>query len=83
MTRIVRAMKTPPRPPYESADRWNHCHPPGTPVIVTLADGRMVHEKTAGYAQQWGSLAIVTLQGRPGVWTTAALQPIDVAVAAG
>jgi hypothetical protein len=67
-------MKTPPRPPYESAERWNERCPPGTPVRVLLANGATVEDKTASYAQQWGSLAIVTLSERRGMWTTAALQ---------
>ncbi len=70
-------MNTPLRPPYESADRWNERHPPGTPVRLTLADGSVVDDRTASHAQQWGSLAIVTLERRLGMWTTSALTPGD------
>jgi hypothetical protein len=63
------------RPTYDDADRWNLRHPPGTPVRVLLADGSAVEDHTAGYAAQWGSVALVRLHGRPGVWTTAMLSP--------
>jgi len=72
-------MKTPPRPPYESADRWNRAHPPGTPVQVTLANGLVVDDSTASHAQQWGSLALVTLRGRPGMWPTDTLMQREAA----
>jgi hypothetical protein len=61
------------RPAYDSANRWNLQHPPGTAVVVTLADGRTFEDRTAGYAMQWGSVALVTLQERPGMWSTAML----------
>jgi hypothetical protein len=63
------------RPTYDDADRWNLRHPPGTPVRVLLADGTVVEDRTAGYAAQWGSVALVRLHGRAGVWTTAMLSP--------
>ena len=61
--------------PYESADAWNRCYPPGTLVRVTLRQSEFTAE-TASYAQQWGSLAILTLRDRPGLWTASVLRPL-------
>lgn len=63
-------------PAYESADAWNRRYPPGTLVRVTLRGGQPFTAETAGYAQQWGSLAIVTLKDRPGLWTASVLRPV-------
>jgi hypothetical protein len=64
------------RPAYESADRWNRDHPPGTLVRVELKGGESFTAETAGYAQQWGALAIVLLRDRPGLWTASVLRPL-------
>jgi hypothetical protein len=61
---------------YESAQDWNRRYPPGTPVRIVLRQGGDVVATTAGYAQQWGALALVRLQDQPGVWTTGALLPL-------
>ena len=62
---------------YESADRWNQLHAVGTPVSVRLLDGASFEAKTAARAQQWGSYAIVALEGRPGMWTTSAMTVLE------
>jgi len=60
-------------PTYDAAMHWNREHPIGSPAIVTLADGRTVEDRTASGAVQWGSIALVTLRARPGMWTTSML----------
>jgi hypothetical protein len=59
---------------HNTAERWNYAYPPGTPVRVRLANGAIAEDRTAGQAEQWGSHALVTLQGRHGMWTTAVLE---------
>ena len=61
---------------YESADAWNRRYPPGTLVRVALRDGEPFIAETATYAQQWGSLAILTLRDTPGLWTASVLRPV-------
>lgn len=63
-------------PGYESAHEWNRLNPPGTVVRVSLKGGETFTAQTAGYAQQWGLLAIVTLKDRPGLWTAGVLHPV-------
>jgi hypothetical protein len=63
-------------PGYESAQDWNRAHPPGTLVRVNLRHGESFVAQTEGYAQQWGSLAILTLRDRPGLWTAGVLVPL-------
>lgn len=58
----------------ESAEQWNAQHPRGTRVILTLRDGETLSAETATYAQQWGDIALVTLAGVEGLWTTRALR---------
>ena len=60
-----------------SAEQWNGRHPVGTPVQVALADGTSIVSRTGTPARQWGALAILTLSGRSGYWTTEALEPLD------
>lgn len=62
------------RPIDDPATRWNLRHPPATAVRVTLADGRRVADRTASYAIPWGSVALVRLEQRSGMWVTEALQ---------
>lgn len=64
---------------YESAQDWNRRYPPGTPVRIDLRGGGSLVATTAGYAQQWGALALVRLHDQPGVWTAGALRPVAVA----
>ena len=61
---------------YESAHDWNRRCPPGTLVRVELKGGDSFVAETADYAQQWGTLAIVTLRNRPGLWSSGALRPL-------
>lgn len=65
-------MKTTP----ESALDWNRRYPPGTLVRVSFRQGQSVVAETAGYAQQWGTLALITLRDIPGIWTASALLPL-------
>ena len=58
----------------ESAEQWNGKHPKGTVVSVSLRNGETLSAQTAGQAQQWGDLALVTLSGAPGYWTISALK---------
>ena len=60
-----------------SAEQWNRDYPVGKPVRVTLADGSSIVARTDSHARQWGTLAIVTLAGRDGYWTTEVLEPLD------
>ena len=60
-----------------SAEQWNRHYPVGTPVRVALADGSTFVERTNSSARQWGMLAILTLAGRDGYWTTEALEPLN------
>ncbi|HPF72474.1 MAG TPA: hypothetical protein PLX09_02610 [Xanthomonadaceae bacterium] len=60
-----------------SAEQWNGRHPVGTPVRVALVDGTTFVSRTGSLARQWGALAILTLDGRDGYWTTEALEPVD------
>lgn len=62
-------------PNFESALDWNRRHPPGTRVCVRLTDGRDVSTRTASWAQQWGSFAVLSLTQMDGLWTTSALMP--------
>ena len=62
--------------PFESALDWNRRHPPGSRVLVRLADGRDVSTRTASWAQQWGSFAVLSLAQMDGLWTTRALVPV-------
>ncbi|MCI1710845.1 MAG: hypothetical protein LKM39_11470 [Chiayiivirga sp.] len=64
-------------PRYESADAWNRRYPPGTLVRVILRGGEPFTAETAGFAQQWGALAILTLRDRPGLWTASVLRPVS------
>jgi hypothetical protein len=64
---------------YESAQDWNRRYPPGTPVRIDLRGGGSVVATTAGYAQQWGALALIRLRDQPGVWTAGALRPVAAA----
>ncbi len=57
----------------QSAEQWNACHPLGTRVSVILRTGQTITAETATHAQQWGELALVTLAGVEGIWTTGAL----------
>ena len=59
-----------------SAEQWNRRYPVGTPVRVALVDGSTFVARTDSNARQWGTLAIVTLAGRDGYWTTEALEPL-------
>jgi hypothetical protein len=61
-------------PAYESATDWNRRHPPGTAVRIVLRNGDVIEAVTASCAQQWGAFAVLTLRGRAGLWTTAALE---------
>ncbi len=63
-------------PTFESALDWNRRHPPGSRVLVRLADGRDVSTRTASWAQQWGSFAVLSLAQMDGLWTTRALVPV-------
>ena len=63
----------------ESALDWNRRYPPGTLVRVRLRHGGSVVAETAGYAQQWGTLALITLRDVPGLWTAGALLPLAAA----
>ena len=63
-------------PHFESALDWNRRHPPGSRVLVRLADGRDVSTRTASWAQQWGSFAVLSLAQMDGLWTTRALVPV-------
>ena len=65
-----------PTEPYESAHDWNRRYPPGTLVRVDLKGGESFVAETADYAQQWGTLAIVMLRNRPGLWSSGALRPL-------
>ena len=58
----------------ESAEQWNTQHPRGTRVIVTLRGRETLSAETATHAQQWGDIALVTLVGVQGLWTTGALR---------
>ena len=40
---------------------------------VTLMDGTSFEAETAGHAQQWGELAVLTLKRNSGTWTISAL----------
>lgn len=61
---------------FECAVSWNQQHPIGTCVSIRRVDGTVFSAKTSGRAQQWGSFAIVPLEGQVGMWTTRALIPI-------
>lgn len=63
----------------ESALDWNRRYPPGTLVRVRLRPGEVVVAETAGYAQQWGMLALIRLRDLPGIWTASALLPLAAA----
>jgi len=67
-------------PTYHAAMHWNREHPIGSQVIVTLADGRTVEDRTASGAVQWGSIALVTLNDRPGMWMTGMLSAMPAPV---
>ncbi len=58
---------------FESAFDWNRRHPPGTRVMLQLADGSNIATATAGWAVQWGSFAVIALQQQSGLFTTGAL----------
>ncbi len=60
---------------FECAVSWNQQHPVGTCVKIRRVDGTSFLAKTSGRAQQWGSFAIVALEGQLGMWTTRALIP--------
>lgn len=60
-----------------SAEQWNRHYPVGTPVRVVLVDGSTFVARTDSNARQWGMLAILSLAGRVGYWTTEALEPLD------
>ena len=62
--------------PYESAADWNRQNPPGTLVRVPLRNASALEARTRSYAQQWGPFALIVLEGQPGVFTAAALQPV-------
>lgn len=62
---------------FECAVRWNQQHPIGTTVSIRRVDGTSFLAKTAGSAQQWGTFAIVPLEGQVGMWTTRALMPVE------
>lgn len=62
--------------PYESAADWNRHHPPGTLVRVALRDDSALEARTRSYAQQWGALEVIALDGHSGLFTAAALQPV-------
>lgn len=70
-------------PTYDAALRWNRDHPVGSPVIVRLVSGVTVEDQTASGAVQWGSIALVTLRDRPGMWMSSMLtvfpvtQPVE------
>ena len=66
-------------PGFESAHDWNRRHPPGTAVHIVLSNGESFTATTAVYATQWGSLAVLALRERPGLWTVGALKPVRTA----
>jgi hypothetical protein len=47
-----------------AASRFSRLCPPGTPVEITLVDGKKVRSKTKGAAFVWGSWALVEVEGR-------------------
>lgn len=49
-----------------SVDEWNHGHPTGTLVEVTLTDGRTINTRTLGKAKTWGGLDHVEVAGISG-----------------
>jgi hypothetical protein len=49
------------------ANEWNRSYPPGTPVVVTLHDGRQVQTRTLNEAARWGNLDHVAVEAiQPG-----------------
>jgi hypothetical protein len=63
-------------PDNDAAGRWNREHPIGTLVLVKLANGASAQDRTASGAVPWGSVALVTLRGRPGMWITDMLEAL-------
>ena len=57
----------------QSAEQWNARHLNGTRDSVILRNGETIAAQTATHAQLWGELALVTLVGVEGLWTTSAL----------
>jgi hypothetical protein len=54
------------------------CHlSEGTRVRFLLRNGETLAGETATHAQQWGDIALLTLAGVDGQWTTSALGIID------
>jgi hypothetical protein len=64
-------------PHNDAAERWNREHPIGTPVRVRLANGDTIEDRTASGAVPWGSIALVTLRGRHGMWMTDMLSALS------
>ncbi|MGQ0799810.1 MAG: hypothetical protein ACT4NL_06830 [Pseudomarimonas sp.] len=64
-------------PTYDAALNWNREHPIGSRVIVTLVNGQTAEDHTASGAVQWGSIALVTLKERPGMWVTSMLTAVS------
>lgn len=59
---------------YANALAFNRTCPPGTPVVITLRDGRTLNGKTKKPASVWADVALVEVEGRPGLWTVEAVK---------
>lgn len=51
-----------------TADAWNLAYRPGTPVVVTLANGNCLTTRTASEAQRIGQHDMVMLERRVGFY---------------
>lgn len=59
----------------DAALRFNQLCPKGSSVVVALKSGERLSAKTVGPAFVWGDLALVELQGRPGLFQVELVQP--------
>lgn len=60
----------------DAAIRFNQSHPKGSTVEVVLGSGERLRTKTAGAAFVWSGLALVELQGCPGLFQVEHVQPM-------
>jgi hypothetical protein len=50
------------RPPFLSAAEWNSTYPPGTKVVLTLANGKRQVTRTRSQAESWGGMDHVQVE---------------------
>jgi hypothetical protein len=58
------------------ANEWNTRHPIGTPVVVTLHDGRRIDTRTTAPATMYGAFHMIRVESHKGLVLLAWVAPV-------